>query len=59
VYRPDDTSAWPQIPLQDFSNIERQQRGLHSHGFRRLRLAQDYEGGISNMHQELDRYLSR
>ena len=59
VFAPDDTSAWPLIPLQDFSNIERQQRGLHSLGFRRLRLAEQYEGGISNMHQELDRYLAR
>ncbi len=59
VFAPDDTDAWPQIPLQDFSNIARQQRGLHSQGFRALRLAEQYEGGISNMHQEIDRYLSR
>jgi phenylpropionate dioxygenase-like ring-hydroxylating dioxygenase large terminal subunit len=59
VFDPDDTTAWPLIPLQDFSNIERQQRGLHTVGFERMRLSQDYETGITNMHQELDRYLSR
>jgi phenylpropionate dioxygenase-like ring-hydroxylating dioxygenase large terminal subunit len=59
VFAPDDASAWPQIPLQDFSNIERQQRGLHTVGFERMRLSEAYEQGISNMHRELDRYLSR
>ena len=59
VHSPGDTEAWPQIPLQDFSNIERQQRGLHSVGFDRLRLSSAYEDGISNMHRELDRYLAR
>ena len=58
-FRPDDTAAWPTIPLQDFSNIERQQRGLHSRACRGLRLSSRYEGGIGNMHQELDRYLAR
>jgi len=57
-FAPDDASAWPRIPLQDFSNIERQQRGLHSRGVTSLRLSERYEGGIANMHQELDRYLS-
>jgi len=56
-FRPDDTEAWPPIPLQDFSNIERQQRGLHSRACRGMRLSGRYEGGIANMHQELDRYL--
>ncbi|HET6810754.1 MAG TPA: aromatic ring-hydroxylating dioxygenase subunit alpha [Acidimicrobiales bacterium] len=57
-FRPDDAAAWPTIPRQDFSNIERQQRGLHTQGFEHLRLSQRYEGGISNMHCELDRYLA-
>jgi nitrite reductase/ring-hydroxylating ferredoxin subunit len=57
-FRPDDTSAWPTIPLQDFSNIERQQRGIHTLGFDRMRLSERYEGGIVNMHRELDSYLS-
>ncbi|MHB8464331.1 MAG: aromatic ring-hydroxylating oxygenase subunit alpha, partial [Acidimicrobiales bacterium] len=48
-FRPDDTDAWPLIPLQDFSNIERQQRGLHSHSVDGVRLSQVYEAGIVNM----------
>ncbi len=58
-FRPDDERAWPTIPRQDFSNIERQQRGLHAKGFEALRLSTRYEGGIANMHHELDRYLTR
>ncbi|MGI8491397.1 MAG: aromatic ring-hydroxylating oxygenase subunit alpha [Acidimicrobiales bacterium] len=57
-FRPDDAEAWPTIPLQDFSNIERQQRGLHTAGLDHLRLSSRYEAGIANMHQELDRYLA-
>ena len=37
----------------------RQQRGVHSRGFRESRLATEMEQAISNMHMELDRYLSR
>jgi hypothetical protein len=44
--------------LQDFSNIGRQQRGVHSHGFDGPRLSHTYEAGIVNMHRELDRYLA-
>jgi phenylpropionate dioxygenase-like ring-hydroxylating dioxygenase large terminal subunit len=57
-FAPDDTDAWPTIPLQDFSNIERQQRGLHSRSITGIRLSDVYEGGIATMHTELDRYLS-
>ena len=57
-FAPDDADHWPAIPLQDFSNIERQQRGLHSRGFEGPRLSHRYEAGITNMHHELDRYLS-
>jgi phenylpropionate dioxygenase-like ring-hydroxylating dioxygenase large terminal subunit len=53
----DDADNWGLIPRQDFSNIERQQRGLHSASFRETRLATEWERGISNMHEELDRYL--
>jgi len=56
-FAPDDERAWPRIPLQDFSNIERQQRGLHSRSVRGMRLSHVYEAGISAMHRELDRYL--
>ena len=58
-FAPDDTENWGLIPLQDFSNIERQQRGLHSRSFRELRLATQWERAISNEHEELDRYLAR
>ena len=57
-FAPDDTDHWPRIPLQDFSNIGRQQRGVHSRGFHGPRLSHTYEAGIVNMHRELDRYLA-
>jgi phenylpropionate dioxygenase-like ring-hydroxylating dioxygenase large terminal subunit len=57
-YAPDDTDHWPRIPLQDFSNIGRQQRGIHSRSMEGLRLSQTYEAGITQMHRELDRYLA-
>ncbi len=56
-YAQDDVDNWGLIPRQDFSNIERQQRGLHSRSFQAMRLAEDLEPAISNMHRELDRYL--
>lgn len=54
----DDACNWPLIPLQDFSNIERQQKGLHALGFQGLRLATEWERAIGHMHQELDRKLA-
>jgi phenylpropionate dioxygenase-like ring-hydroxylating dioxygenase large terminal subunit len=57
-FAPDDTDHWPRIPLQDFSNIGRQQRGLHTRDFDGLLLSHTYEGGITNMHHQLDRYLA-
>ncbi len=57
-FAPDDADHWPRIPLQDFSNIGRQQRGIHSQGFDGLRLSHTYEAGIVNMHRQLDRYLA-
>jgi nitrite reductase/ring-hydroxylating ferredoxin subunit len=56
-HSPDD-EAWPLIPRQDFSNIERQQRGLHSSGLKAIRLSAQYEHGIANMHAHLDTYLA-
>jgi phenylpropionate dioxygenase-like ring-hydroxylating dioxygenase large terminal subunit len=58
VFDKEDAQAWPLIPRQDFSNIERQQRGLHSPACHALRLSQGFEQNITNMHRELDRYLS-
>ncbi|MGO8872123.1 MAG: aromatic ring-hydroxylating oxygenase subunit alpha [Acidimicrobiales bacterium] len=57
-YTPDDREHWPRIPLQDFSNIGRQQRGIRSSSVEGLRLSHTYEAGITNMHRELDRYLA-
>ncbi len=57
-FAPDDAVHWPRIPLQDFSNIGRQQRGVRSKSVAGLRLSRTYEAGIANMHHELDRYLA-
>lgn len=56
---PADSEEWPLIPRQDYSNIERQQRGLHTPGFKAMRLARDFEDGIANAHIHHDTYLSR
>jgi phenylpropionate dioxygenase-like ring-hydroxylating dioxygenase large terminal subunit len=50
---------WPLIMTQDFSNLERQQRGLRNPGFTTTRLAKKYEDGIANAHTQLDSYLAR
>jgi phenylpropionate dioxygenase-like ring-hydroxylating dioxygenase large terminal subunit len=57
-YAPDDIDNWGLIPRQDFSNMARQQRGVHSRSYMAHRLATDMERAIGNMHEELDRYLS-
>ena len=57
-YAADDAENWGRVPRQDFSNLERQQRGLHSRSFKEHRLATVWERAISNMHEELDRYLA-
>ncbi len=54
----DDADNWGRIPRQDFSNLQRQQRGLHSHSFDSHRLSREWERAISNMHEELDRRLA-
>jgi hypothetical protein len=58
IFDKEDAEHWGLIPRQDFSNIERQQRGLHSAGHERQRLSQQFELGISNMHEELDRVIA-
>jgi phenylpropionate dioxygenase-like ring-hydroxylating dioxygenase large terminal subunit len=54
---PDDP-MWPPIPAQDFSNIPRQQRGLHNRGFGELRLAGKVEGLIANFERVVDGFLA-
>lgn len=58
-FSPDDAEHWPEIPLQDFDNITRQQRGVHNRSFPSTRISHVYEVGIANLHQEIDRYLAR
>jgi Ring hydroxylating alpha subunit (catalytic domain) len=54
---PDDP-RWPPIPAQDFSNLPRQQKGLHSKGFEYMRLSNQIEGLISNFERVVDGFLA-
>lgn len=58
IFDKDDVDGWGLIPRQDFSNIEGQQRGLHSAGYRASRLSRVYEKSIANAHHEIDRYIA-
>jgi nitrite reductase/ring-hydroxylating ferredoxin subunit len=53
-----DDPRWPPIPAQDFSNLPRQQKGLHARGFEYMRLSERMEGHISNFHRTLDGFLA-
>ena len=52
-----DDPWWPEIPGQDFSNIPRQQLGLHTQGFEFMRLSRSVEGLVSNTHRLIDGYI--
>ena len=54
---PYDSAEFPPIPRQDYSNIPRQQIGLHAGGFEFMRLSKTIEGLISNYHRIIDGYL--
>ena len=54
---PDDP-RWPPIPGQDYSNLPRQQKGLHTKGFEYMRLSDKVEGMIGNYHRLIDGYLA-
>ena len=54
---PDDPS-WPMIPAQDFSNLPKQQKGLHAKGFEYMRLSDRIEGLISNFERVIDGFLA-
>ncbi len=56
---PYDSSDFPMIPRQDYSNIPLQQKGLHSQGFEFMRLAKSIEGLISNYQRLIDGYIKR
>jgi phenylpropionate dioxygenase-like ring-hydroxylating dioxygenase large terminal subunit len=53
-----DDPRVPPIPAQDFSNLPRQQRGLHARGFEHLRLSAQLEGHIGNFERVVDAYLA-
>ena len=53
-----DDLRWPPIPAQDFSNIPRQQKGLHAKGFEYMRLNERLEGHISNLQRTVDGFLA-
>jgi phenylpropionate dioxygenase-like ring-hydroxylating dioxygenase large terminal subunit len=53
-----DDPRWPPIPTQDFSNLPRQQRGLHASGFEYMRLSSGQEGHISNFERTVDGFLA-
>jgi phenylpropionate dioxygenase-like ring-hydroxylating dioxygenase large terminal subunit len=53
-----DDARWPPIPKQDFSNLPRQQKGLHAKGFEYMRLSERMEGHISNFHRTIDGFLA-
>jgi nitrite reductase/ring-hydroxylating ferredoxin subunit len=58
TFLPYDSPDYPQIPRQDYSNIPRQQKGLHAGGFEFMRLSRDVEGLISNYERIIDGYLA-
>ncbi len=53
-----DDPRWPPIPAQDFSNLPRQQKGLHARSFEYMRLAERNEGHISNCQRVIDGFLA-
>lgn len=53
-----DDDRWPPIPRQDFSNLPKQQKGLHNKGFEYMRLSERNEGHISNFERTVDGFLS-
>jgi glycine betaine catabolism A len=53
-----DDPRWPPIPTQDFSNLPRQQKGLHAKGFEYMRLSERLEGHISNLERTVDGFLA-
>jgi phenylpropionate dioxygenase-like ring-hydroxylating dioxygenase large terminal subunit len=57
VWAHDDPRV-PPIPTQDFSNLPRQQKGLHAKSFEYMRLAERTEGHIANFHRTIDGFLA-
>ena len=55
---PYDSPEFPEIPMQDYSNLPLQQLGLHAGNFRFMRLSREQEGMISNYQRLIDGYLA-
>ncbi len=55
---PYDSLEFPEIPQQDYSNLPRQQKGLHARGFEHMRLSKEVEGMVSNYHRVIDGFLA-
>ena len=53
-----DDPRWPPIPTQDFSNLPKQQRGLHSRGFEYMRFSELAEGHLWNLERVIDGFLA-
>ncbi len=53
-----DDPRVPPIPTQDFSNLPRQQLGLHAKGFEYMRLSEGIEGGVANFERTVDGFLA-
>jgi hypothetical protein len=53
-----DDPRWPAIPAQDFSNLPKQQRGLHAQGFEYMRFSELAEGHLSNLERTIDGFLA-
>ena len=51
-----DDERWPDIPKQDYSNLPKQQRGLHSMEY--MRLSNQMEGLISNYQRVIDGFIA-
>jgi nitrite reductase/ring-hydroxylating ferredoxin subunit len=58
IVLPHDSAEFPEIPRQDYSNLPRQQRGLHAGNFKFMRLSKTTEGMISNYQRLIDGYLA-
>ena len=53
-----DDARWPPIPAQDFSNLPRQQKGLHAKGFEYMRFSERAEGHLANLERTIDGFLA-
>ena len=53
-----DDPRWPPIPAQDFSNLPKQQRGLHARGFEYMRFSAGAEGHLANLERTIDGFLA-